>query len=118
MTGTSSDVAFADAYVKGVQGFDAQDAYDAALKNATVAPPGDDPNDTNVGRKGLQTVAVPRLHAVRVGEGVSWALEGDINDYGIGNMAAALAARHDRGADQRALRGGVRVLPQPRHATT
>ena len=41
MTGTSSDVAFADAYVKGVPGFDARDAYDAALKNATVAPPGD-----------------------------------------------------------------------------
>ncbi|MGV9239899.1 glycoside hydrolase domain-containing protein, partial [Streptomyces nigra] len=35
MTGTSSDVAFADAYVKGV-GFDAKSAYDAAVKNATV----------------------------------------------------------------------------------
>ena len=54
MTGTSSDVAFADAYVKGVRNFDAKDAYDAALKNATVAPPGSDPNDTNVGRKGLR----------------------------------------------------------------
>ena len=40
MTGTSSDVAFADAYLKGVRGFDARDAYAAAVKNATVAPPG------------------------------------------------------------------------------
>src|SRR5262249_16920466 len=36
MTGTSSDVAFADAYVKGVTGFDAAAVYDAALRNATV----------------------------------------------------------------------------------
>ena len=62
MTGTSSDVAFADAYVKGVKRLDAQRTYDAALKNATVAPPGD-PSDPNVGRKGLDRLAVPRLHA-------------------------------------------------------
>ncbi|NBE98356.1 glycoside hydrolase domain-containing protein, partial [Nonomuraea sp. K271] len=39
MVGTSSDVAFADAHLKGVTGFDAGTAYEAALKNATVAPP-------------------------------------------------------------------------------
>ena len=37
--------------------------------------------------------------ADRVSEGVSWALEGDINDFGISNMAAGLA-RHARGADR------------------
>ncbi len=91
MTGTSSDVSFADAYVKGVQGFDGADAYDAALKNATVAPAGDDPDDTNVGRKGLWQSLFLGYTPSRVDEGISWALEGDINDYGIGNMAAALA---------------------------
>jgi predicted alpha-1,2-mannosidase len=92
MTGTSSDVSFADAYVKGVRGFDAKDAYAAAVKNATVAPPGEDPNDTNVGRKGLQTSLFLGYTPDEVGEGVSWALEGYINDFGIGNMAKALAA--------------------------
>ncbi|MGH8853569.1 MAG: glycoside hydrolase domain-containing protein, partial [Telluria sp.] len=48
MVGTSSDVAFADAWLKGVRGFDAHQAYEAALKNATAVPP-----VSNVGRKGL-----------------------------------------------------------------
>jgi predicted alpha-1,2-mannosidase len=90
MTGTSSDVSFADAYVKGVKGFDATDAYDAAVRNATVAPPGN-PWDPSVGRKGLVESLFLGYTPDRVGEGVSWALEGDINDYGIANMAAGLA---------------------------
>jgi putative alpha-1,2-mannosidase len=92
MTGTSSDVSFADAYVKGVKGFNARDAYDAAIKNATVAPPGSDPNDTSVGRKGLINSIFLGYTPSAVSEGVSWALEGYINDYGIANMAKALAA--------------------------
>ena len=92
MTGTSSDVAFADAYVKGVRGFDANDAYDAAVKNATVAPPGD-PFNSNVGRKGLVQSLFLGYTPSRVSEGVSWSLEGNINDFGISNMAARLAER-------------------------
>jgi predicted alpha-1,2-mannosidase len=93
MTGTSSDVAFADAFVKGIKGFDPVTAYDAALKNATVAPPGDDPFDTNVGRKGLVESEFLGYTPNEVGEGLSWSLEGFINDFGISNMAARLA--HD-----------------------
>ena len=100
MTGTSSDVAFADAYVKGVGGFDATDAYDAALKNATVAPPGD-PFDSNVGRKGLFQSLFLGYTPSRVPEGVSWALEGSINDYGISNMAGKLAAASSDPATKR-----------------
>ena len=37
VTGTDSDVAFADAYLKGVANFDVTAAYDSALKDATVA---------------------------------------------------------------------------------
>src|SRR3954470_12193083 len=103
MTGTSSDVAFADAYVKGVKGFDARDAYAAAVRNATVEPPGDDPNDPSVGRKGLETSLFLGYTPSVVSEGVSWALEGYINDFGIGNMAKALAGRAS-GADRRRLR--------------
>jgi predicted alpha-1,2-mannosidase len=91
MTGTSSDVSFADAYVKNVPGIDPIDTYLAALKNASVAPPGSNPDNPSVGRKGLQTSIFRGYTSTDVSEGVSWALEGYINDYGIANQAKALA---------------------------
>ncbi|WP_306986501.1 GH92 family glycosyl hydrolase [Streptomyces canus] len=87
MTGTSSDVAFADAYVKGVD-FDAKPAYDAALKNATVVPP-----SSGVGRKGMETSPFLGYTSTDTHEGLSWALEGYLNDYGIARMGQALYAR-------------------------
>ncbi|MET7452248.1 GH92 family glycosyl hydrolase [Streptomyces sp. NPDC005574] len=84
MTGTSSDVAFADAYVKGV-GFDARSAYEAALKNATVVPP-----MSGVGRKGMATSPFLGYTSTDTHEGLSWALEGYLNDYGISRMGKAL----------------------------
>lgn len=87
MTGTSSDVAFADAYVKGVD-FDAKSAYDAALKNATVAPP-----SSGVGRKGMTTSPFLGYTSTDTHEGLSWALEGYLNDYGIARMGRALYAK-------------------------
>jgi predicted alpha-1,2-mannosidase len=84
MTGTSSDVAFADAYVKGVD-FDAEAAYDAALKNATVVPPA-----SGVGRKGMSTSPFLGYTSTATGEGLSWAMEGYVNDYGIAEMGQAL----------------------------
>ncbi|MGW0878261.1 GH92 family glycosyl hydrolase [Streptomyces sp. NPDC002671] len=84
MTGTSSDVAFADAYVKGVR-FDAEAAYEAALKNATVVPP-----TSGVGRKGMSTSPFLGYTSTDTGEGLSWALEGYVNDYGIAKMGEAL----------------------------
>ncbi|MBU6535545.1 GH92 family glycosyl hydrolase [Streptomyces mayonensis] len=84
MTGTSSDVAFADAYVKGV-GFDAKAAYDAAVKNATVVPP-----SSGVGRKGMETSPFLGYTGTETHEGMSWALEGYLNDYGIAKMGEKL----------------------------
>ncbi|MGW2045631.1 GH92 family glycosyl hydrolase [Streptomyces sp. NPDC001858] len=84
MTGTSSDVAFADAFVKGV-GFDAKAAYEAALKNATVVPP-----TSGVGRKGMATSPFLGYTSTATHEGLSWALEGYLNDYGIARMGQAL----------------------------
>ncbi|MFI6942418.1 GH92 family glycosyl hydrolase [Streptomyces sp. NPDC050418] len=84
MTGTSSDVAFADAYVKGVD-FDAKDAYDAALKNATVVPP-----SSGVGRKGMETSPFLGYASTETHEGLSWSLEGYLNDYGIAQMGKKL----------------------------
>ncbi|WP_223167178.1 GH92 family glycosyl hydrolase [Nonomuraea sp. SYSU D8015] len=89
MVGTSSDVAFADAYLKGVTGFDAATAYQAAVKNATVAPP-----TRHVGRKGLSTSVFLGYTSIQsTGEAMSWAMDGYINDFGIANMAKALAER-------------------------
>ncbi|TNC19620.1 GH92 family glycosyl hydrolase [Amycolatopsis alkalitolerans] len=85
MTGTSSDVAFADAYLKGVRGFDVHAAYEAALKNATVAPP-----NRAVGRKGLRESIFLGYTPLTTHEGLSWALEGYINDFGLANLAEAL----------------------------
>ncbi|GGU47268.1 hypothetical protein GCM10010211_08870 [Streptomyces albospinus] len=87
MTGTSSDVAFADAYVKGVK-FDAAAAYDAAVKNATVAPP-----FSGVGRKGMGTAPFLGYTSTDTREGASWALEGYLNDFGIARMGQALYAK-------------------------
>ncbi|MFF8290160.1 GH92 family glycosyl hydrolase [Streptomyces sp. NPDC016309] len=87
MTGTSSDVAFADAYVKGVD-FDAEAAYEAALKNATVVPP-----SSGVGRKGMDTSPFLGYASTATHEGLSWSLEGYLNDYGLARMAEALHAK-------------------------
>ncbi|GAB2594536.1 GH92 family glycosyl hydrolase [Streptomyces capparidis] len=84
MTGTSSDVAFADAWLKGVE-FDAEAAYRAAVKNATVAPP-----SSGVGRKGMDTSVFLGYTSTRTHEGMSWALEGYLNDFGIAQMAKKL----------------------------
>jgi predicted alpha-1,2-mannosidase len=86
MTGTSSDVAFADAYVKGVPLPDPLGSYDAALKNATVTP-----TDRAVGRKGIARGLFLGYTSTEVEESVSWALEGFLNDFGIAEMAAVLA---------------------------
>ena len=86
MTGTSSDVAFADAYLRGVNLKDPLATYDAAVKNASVPS-----RNQNVGRKGLTTSLFLGFTPKSEHESVSWATEGYINDFGIGNMAAALA---------------------------
>lgn len=98
MTGTSSDVAFADAYIAGsLDAETALDAYDAALKNATVLPP-----TSAVGRKGIDRSIFYGYTPEPEHESVSWALEGFINDFGIGNMAAKLAEDPDVPASRKA----------------
>lgn len=86
MTGTSSDVAFADVYLRGVKLRDPLATFAAAVKNASTPS-----SNQNIGRKGLATSLFLGYNPASQGESVSWALEGYINDFGIGNMAAALA---------------------------
>jgi predicted alpha-1,2-mannosidase len=86
MVGTSADVAFADAWLKGVRNFDVRAFYQSALKDATVVSP-----LAGTGRKGLQRAIFKGYTSVGVEEGLSWSMDGYINDFAIGNLAAALA---------------------------
>lgn len=90
MTGTSADVAFADAYMRGVQLKDPLATFDAAVKDATVVS-----SNSATGRKGLDTSEFLGYTSTSLGQSVSWSLEGYINDFGIGNMAAKLATDPD-----------------------
>lgn len=87
MTGTSSDASFAEAYLAGAMDNDlALEAYDAAVKNATVLP-----ESNAVGRKGLDSSIFLGYTQSETDQSASWGLEGFINDFGIAEMAAALA---------------------------
>lgn len=86
MTGTSSDIAFADAAVKGVPLPDSLAAYEAGLRNATVAPP-----FAEVGRKGNERAVFTGYVDTDTPESVSWALEAHINDAGLAAQAELLA---------------------------
>jgi predicted alpha-1,2-mannosidase len=92
MTGTSSDVAFADAYLKGVTNFDVHGAYEAALRNATTVAP-----NASVGRKGLDPSIFFHYTPTSTAEGLSWTLEGCVNDFGIANLAQALGDTDNHG---------------------
>ncbi|MGW3614804.1 GH92 family glycosyl hydrolase [Micromonospora sp. NPDC005163] len=96
MTGTNSDAAFADAYVKGVPGIDAEDTYAAALKNATVRPP-----DNSVGRSDLDRSLFLGYLPNDVGSGFSWSLDGYANDFAIAAMADATAKERGTSGKER-----------------
>jgi predicted alpha-1,2-mannosidase len=92
MVGTSADVAFADAWLKGVRNFDVRAFYQSALKDATVVSP-----LAGTGRKGLARALFNGYTDTGVDEGLSWSMDGYINDFAIGNLAAALAAQPPAG---------------------
>lgn len=86
MTGTSSDTAFAGAYLRGVALLHPLDTYDAAVKNATVVS-----QNEATGRKGLTTSIFTKFNNTSQDQSVSWGLESAINDQAISLMGAALA---------------------------
>ncbi|MDR0380422.1 MAG: GH92 family glycosyl hydrolase [Oscillospiraceae bacterium] len=98
MVGTSSDVIFGDSIMRGIQ-FDHINAYKSALKNASAyqangASPyaGRANSDTNM------FYGYTYAGQTGSGENMSWSLEGYINDFGIGHMAAALRDRETPGS--------------------
>jgi predicted alpha-1,2-mannosidase len=88
MVGTSADVAFTDAWLKGVRNFDVRSFYQSALKDASVVSP-----LAGTGRKGLERSIFNGYTDTGVDEGLSWSMDGYINDFAIGNLAAALAGQ-------------------------
>jgi len=86
MVGTSSDAVLADAAVRGVPGFDLEEAYDSGLRNASVPPP-----EPAVGRKGLARSIFAGYTATSVPEGLSWSLEAAINDFALARFSELLA---------------------------
>ncbi|HEX7352764.1 GH92 family glycosyl hydrolase [Brachybacterium sp.] len=94
MTGTSSDIAFADLQVKGVPLPDPVSAYEAGLRNATVTPP-----IQEVGRKGNDRAVFTGYVDTDTPESVSWALEAHINDVGLAAQAELLSDRAAKEGD-------------------
>ena len=96
MVGTSSDVIFGDAYMRGIE-FDYENAYDSMIKNSAVADTTNNSGKTSTGkgRGGLGTAIFQGYTDTGTGEGLSWSIDGYINDYGIANMAKGLGKMDD-----------------------
>ena len=86
MVGTHADAVIADAYVKGIRGFDTEKAFEAMLKNANV--PG---NNGYVARGGVSYYnKLGYVPTDKVGESVIRTMEFAYDDYCIAQMAKAL----------------------------
>ena len=85
MVGTSSDVMFADAAAHGVE-LDEGTAYRSGLRNVLTPP-----DSEVVGRAGQGRFRFRDWVDTSVPEGLSWCLEGAINDAGLARWAARRA---------------------------
>lgn len=85
MTGTSSDILFADLIARRIPGVDLTEAYRSAVRNACAAPA-----DARVGRKGLRPGIFRGYVDTSTDEGLSWTLDNAVNDAGIALMAQQL----------------------------
>lgn len=89
MMGTHADAVIADAYVKGIRGFDTELAFEAMLKNATEK--GDRGFSGRVGIDYFNDIGyVPADVFGFYGESVARTLEFSYDDYCIAQMAKAL----------------------------
>ncbi|GAA6397043.1 GH92 family glycosyl hydrolase [Solibaculum mannosilyticum] len=94
MVGTSSDIIFGDAVMKGID-FDVENAYMASLKNASVyarnATSGAGAVDGYAGRAGMDAAPYVGFTDDSVeGKGLSWALDNYLNDWGVSKLAESL----------------------------
>lgn len=102
MIGDHADALIADAYFKGIGGFDIRRAYELMRKNATTVPPPDLHKDGR-GRRGLQAyltygyipLEVHLLDSPHRNQQVSRTLEYAYDDFLVGKVAGALGKAQD-----------------------
>ncbi|MFO8056409.1 MAG: GH92 family glycosyl hydrolase [bacterium] len=94
MIGASAINVLADAYLKGVTGFDAQQAYDASRKLATKAVPEQAGYDGMVGIEPYRELGYVPGDLYR--SAASRTIEFSYNDWCLANLAGALGKDEDR----------------------
>ena len=92
MIGSSAEVVLADAYVKGITGFDAEDAY-ARMRAAAMDP--QEPPGGRGGRRDIGAYLTLGYVPSSIGGSVSKTVEYAINDLALGELAAALGKMDD-----------------------
>jgi len=93
MIGDHPISAILDAYRKGVRGFDAEKAYQAAKKNAMETPPADHPSKGRVGLADYMKYGYLPYDKIR--ESVSKTLEYAYDDWCLAQMAKELGKTND-----------------------
>lgn len=105
MIGDHCIAAIADAYVKGIRGFDVEKAYEGMRKNAFTTPESFDDYRNGMGRRALPSYIkygyIPQEDSVKEAfhkqEQVSRTLEYAFDDFALSRIARALG--HDADAD-------------------
>ncbi|MBO4550398.1 MAG: glycoside hydrolase family 92 protein, partial [Bacteroidaceae bacterium] len=103
MIGDHCSVALADAYIKGIRGFDAEKAYEGMRKNAFEVPASEEDYRNGMGRRALQSymkygyipLEDPVKEAFHQKEQTSRTLEYAFDDYAVAQMAKALGKEDD-----------------------
>ena len=103
MIGDHCSVALADAYIKGIRGFDAEKAYEGMRKNAFEMPASAEDYKNGMGRRALQSymrygfipLEDPVREAFHQKEQTSRTLEYAFDDYAVAQMAKALGKEDD-----------------------
>ena len=130
MIGDHADAVIVDAYVKGIRGFDAEEAYRLMRKNAMESPPTHELYVDGRGRRALDSYLkygyVPLEDGVpdafHKKEQVSRTLEYAYDDWLVGEMAAALGHTddaklfHQRGQNYRNVIDPATGFARGRHA--
>ena len=103
MIGDHCSSVLADAYVKGIRGFDAEKAYEGMRKNAMESPKTTDEYKNGMGRRALQSylqygyipLEDPVNEAYHTNEQTSRTLEYAYDDFCVAQMAKALGKTGD-----------------------
>jgi len=103
MIGDHGAVALADAYIKGIRGFDAEKAYEGMRKNAFETPATEQEYKDGMGRRALESymkygyipLEDPVREAFHQQEQTSRTLEYAFDDFAVAQMALALGKKDD-----------------------